>query len=404
MTLNHCPHKKLRCAIGAAALFLLLVSVPLSAQDYSVYGEITGTSTYHRVPDAATQNVLTGEVKIAANHRLSFQAGDFVAHHFLTIDQDGDYTHTVTEAYLNLFASPEVTISLGRQRINWGTGYTFAPTDSLHPETADPEVDMGFTGSSVLYTPGSNFTVSLALSLDDALGQVDREFYNGLKYAAYASLFTGATTIAPSIVYEPDRTFRPGLSLSSEILNTVIFAEAACEFLNQVVYPDLSGPPLTRTAAAWEPYPLLAAGVEKSFGNDIIDVNLLTEYYYNSAGYSGAEADALYADPTVLAGAGAGTGGNGGGAGLLRRHYASETVTVDIAGYVTAEGAVLVNLQDGSGAVEHSATVTALRGIDFKATGRWYFGKKGESEFGTFPLAAVLPGRATVELSATVHF
>ncbi len=331
---------------------------------------------------------------------------------------EGELDYFVDEAYLTLFPLSPVTASAGKQRVNWGTGYTFTPTDTLHPRSPTGR-DEGFRGASVTWTPTANLTVAGHVSVDDALDDPDGAAPGGVRYAAYGSAFLGNAEVFVSGVYGPDSTLRPGAGASVNVLGLVVAAEGAVELLNPVAYPEGSGTEARfETEEAGTPAPLGLVAVEYNAANDILEFATITEYLFAGTGYSTGEAEKVY--DAVAAARVAARGGipdpeaaawlQALGAldreeipFFLGRHYVSQTLSLGIAGYVELESGVVMNAADLSYEAEQTVRVTALSGVDFFTSARWY-GGGADTELGTFPDGVTPPGRVQIELGSVVHY
>lgn len=424
------------------ALLLGFAGAPVLAQDYQVFGDIEGTTTYQYLEDAETEHRLTGRARLRADHRLTFERADFVADTELllrspgepdpavsllsiseqdggpgrtTESQDAEVDYFVDEAYLSLFPLSPISVTAGKQRVNWGTGYTFSPTDTLHPRSASGR-DVGYRGLSLTYTPTADYSVSAHLSADDALDDTEESAHTGLRYALYGSAFFGNAEVVLSGVYGPEATLRPGLAASADVAGFVLAAEAALELENRVAYPEGA----TAADAGFavpddpDPAPLGLFAIEYNTASDILDVAAATEYLYAGSGYDRGEAKDLFAaldaaageteDPVARARAEGFSDIDKGQVPLyLGKHYLASSLSLGIAGYVELGTGVLANAADWSYEAEHTVRVTALEGVDFSAIARWYAGGE-DTEFGSYPDGLTTPGRLQIELGSTVHF
>ena len=430
-TVSRCPAMAIAGLVAGSVLAFLVggPAQPLFAQDYQVFGDVEGVTTYHYLGDAEAEHRLTGSAQIRADHRLTFDRAELVADTEVEIRSPGslgaedgfaagygeeELDYFIDEAYLTLFPLSPVTVSAGKQRVNWGTGYTFTPTDTLHPR-APTGRDEGFRGASVTWTPTADLTLAAHVSADGAFDDPEGAAQNGMRYAAYGSAFLGNAEVFVSGVYGPDSTLRPGAGVSVGVLGFVLAAEGAVELLNPVAYPEGSGTDARfETEEAGTPAPLGLVAVEYNAGNDTLDFATITEYLYAGTGYTTGEAQKVYdsvaaargetADPEAAAWAQALEELDPEEAPLfLGRHYVSQTLRLGIAGYVELEAGLVMNAADLSYRAEQTVRVTALTGVDFFTTARWY-GGASDSELGTFPDGVTPPGRVQVELGSVVHF
>ncbi|MFP4567106.1 MAG: hypothetical protein ACLFNX_11450 [Spirochaetaceae bacterium] len=435
----------LPAALAAPVALFALMAAPAEAQDYQVFGDVEGLAAYHYLEDADSAHRLTAAARIRADHRLAFEHAELVADTELEVRSpaapdphtglgavaggtapggsgpdygEGELDYFIDEAYLTLFPLRPVTVSAGKQRVNWGTGYTFTPTDTLHPRSPTGR-DEGFRGASVTWTPTADLTLAAHVSADGALDDPEAAAQDGMRYAAYGSAFLGNAEVFVSGVYGPDSTLRPGAGVSAEVLGFVLAAEGAVELLNPVAYPQGSGAGARFEAGeVVTPAPLGLAAVEYNAANDIFDFATITEYLYAGTGYTTGEAQKIYDAVAAARAAALGDTPDAEAAAWLQaldeldprevpfflgRHYVGQTLTLGIAGYVELEAALVMNAADLSYRADQTVRVTALDGVDFFTTARWY-GGDADSELGTFPDGVTPPGRVRVELGSTVHF
>lgn len=427
-------------AAGLLVAMFVLASVPVAAQfdNYEIFGTAELSTEYGVRRYGEPEQEASGLAAALINQRLYLPEGELFARSRLELSDSEELTHDLEEGYFRLFASPSVTLSLGRQRLNWGAGYTYSATDALHPQTAEAERDIGFDGASLTYFATPDLSLSGAVALQDAYdvsrtaGGVDA--YRRIRYASYLSSYFGNLQLDLSGVYEPETILRPGVSASFTLGDTLISAEAAVELENQSLYPTagfdpaaagdafLGGEPIPGLEApeSYEPYPILSGALEQSFGSGDLTVTTVTEYLYNSMGYDDKEFDRLLGLVAALEEAAAGFSAEGageqpfsgfatqlgGGApfdgagyfGLLRRHYLFQTVSVSYAQSWSSEHSVLLGIEDLSLLVSHGVTLTTIERLDLGLEVRWSVGEEEKDEF------ALLPYSAVTTLRGRVHF
>jgi hypothetical protein len=422
------------------ALTLLLPAATAVAQfdNYELFGTAALETDYGFRRYGESDQDAGGLASLLLNQRLYLPSGELFARSRVELRDTQELTHDLEEGYVRLFASPSVTLSMGRQRLNWGAGYTYSATDALHPQTAEAERDIGFDGASATWFATPDLSVAGAVALQDAYqisntpGDVDA--YRRLRYAGYISSYFGNLQLDFSGVYEPETILRPGLSGSFTLGDTLISAEAAVELENQTLYPISGFDPAAAAQAllqaeaipglekpeSYEPYPIVSAALERSFGSGDLTLTTITEYLYNSMGYDGTEFDRLLGLVAALDDAATRLSAEavgeqpfsgfasrlGGGApidgagyfGLLRRHYLFQTISFSYAQSWSSEHSVLLGLEDLSLLVTHGVTLTTMERLDLGLEVRWSLGEKEQDEF------ALLPYNAVTTLRGTVHF
>lgn len=341
----------MRPALPTLLLLLLLVLTPAAApgQSYSLYGDLRGGVLYDHLPASGQAQQLSALASVQAQHRLSFELLEFSALHSLTW-LGGAYAgllqaslpaelqslaggslpiHRIDEAFAELYLGRSAAITVGKQRMSWGTARSFTPTDVIHPDGPLPTATEGFTGISGNATIGAGILLAAGVSLDQALaaaaasaadGASADPFWQDLRYAARGSLLLFRNLeLAPSVVYQRDRSLRPGLGASVSAGPVLFFAEGAGEFHNPYYYPVVD-PALLEDASAdselWrqgvlaatsleqavgraadgpgDPRPVATAGLEWSPRVGPVTATLTAEYLYNGLGYSAAEREDLY--------------------------------------------------------------------------------------------------------------
>ena len=376
----------------AAAVLYGIIVLPgtLSAADYTLYGEITGSGTSHHYDEdlGDQEHDVTGILEVDANHRVSLDAGEFFAHHSLSLDQKPALNHHLYEAYFGIPAGPFM-FELGKQRINWGFGYMFSPTDALHP--AEQEVgshfvddEEGFMGTAITFTPVADLSITAALRLDDLFSAED-DLAEELRYAGYVSAFIDPFDIFGSFVYQWEDVLRPGAGVSVQLLDFIISGDVAVEFYNRVDYPeeDDNVRITADTPERGEPYWAVEAALERSFYLDDITITPIVEYGYREWGYSRDETE-LYIDllrtPSAMAIAELDTT-----PGLLiGKQYLTCSIDFVWTNRFSVNAGVLVNLLDSSTAFNGELTALFLPGIDFYVKSLWLTGDEDESEFGSY--------------------
>ena len=410
-------------------LFVLVAFLPVNSvfgqfRNYELYGSVELSTDYRLNRYGERDQSAFGRTSALVNQRLTFPAGELFARSRLELDDQETLAHDLEEGYIRLLPSPSLTMALGRQRLNWGAGYTYSATDALHPQTAEADRDVGFDGISGSWFPTPDLSVTLALALQDAYevsrqpGDVDA--WRRLRYAGYLSSYLGNLQIDPSIVYEPDTILRPGVSTSFTVAGLLLSLEGAVEFHNRNIYP--TGKNFTQPDL-FEPYPISSGAAEYSFPVGDLTITTISEYLYNGLGYDKAEFDTLVSfvaltstgtGPNVLEESGGegeqpfsgfasqlGAGAPYDGAGyfgLLRRHYLFQTISFSYLESWSSDHSVLVNLEDWSVSVSHGVTLTTMERLDLGVDVRWAMGEKNKDEF------ALLPYTVQFSLHGTVHF
>ncbi|MFP4363547.1 MAG: hypothetical protein ACLFR1_06725, partial [Spirochaetia bacterium] len=345
-------------------LFLVLLTICISsvfAQEYSIYGSI-GTSVNYRNrenTDSETEHIFTGELTAEANHRISVENTEFFAHHRAVFSPNRETEHTIYQAYVMTTPVSWLTVTAGKQRVQWGTGYYFTPSDGLHPADQGPDQETGFQGLELTLTPRFSFSVSTFLSLDNALSTEPADFWTDLRYGIRAEGFLAGIDWAASCVYQYDDILRPGLGFSIDVLNTILSFEAGLELHNQADYPSSEGTQWEE-ASDFTPYPIIDTALQKTISADDFTLSFVSEYLYSHLGYSGSQTEDLYSTTgLMLLGNGEITLPH-----HLGRHYFVQNIGISLMDTFSTDNTIVLNAADPSAMVSHSFSLLYFRGMD----------------------------------------
>ncbi len=358
-------------------IIAITAGLSLQALEMETYGSLeldSGIAESDGTASAAADGL------IDANHRLSLSDAEFYIHHEAEAGYAGDVEYTIHEAYLVLLRDWG-NLTFGRQRIPWGTGIFFSPTDALHPSSLTGEAETGFDGLSGTVLLPSGITVAAAVSLSPALDYAEaapdpsaEELGERIRGALSVSGYAGTLDWRTTMVYQWERVFRPGISLSADLSGFIISLEGALELHNSLEYI-----PGTETPELWDSYPLAGGGIEKTLFGLSDTFTVIAEYLYDGRGYTEGQADsffsALPADPgpEYMANSPA-----------LGQHYLNVSIEYNHDEKIRTEHGLLLNLQDTSGTAFHGLTYAVGSGVDFRLEGSWSFGDENGSEFGIY--------------------
>lgn len=385
-------------------IMVITGAVSLQALEMETYGSLeldSGIAGSGGTASAAAEGL------IDANHRLYLSDAEFYIHHQADAGYAGEVGYTIHEAYLVLFRDWG-NLTFGRQRIPWGTGIFFSPTDALHPANLTGEAETGFDGLSGTVLLPAGITVTGAVSISPALDYAEaaaapaaEELGERVRGALSVSGYAGTLDWRTTLVYQWERVFRPGISLSADLAGVIISLEGSLELHNALDYI-----PVTETPELWDPYPLAGGGIEKSWFGMSDTLTLIAEYLFDGRGYTEEQAAAFFsalpADPGLedLANSPA-----------IGRHYLNASIEYNHDEKITTEHGALLNLQDASGTVFHGLTYAIGSGVDFRLEGSWSFGDEDRSEFGLYSQLAAqyedIPDELAeyaVSASVEVHF
>ncbi len=378
----------------SAAAVILCLLVPacarVAAQEYEILGSLTTeatagyfSDTYALLQDRSGSDRVEPDASLMldATHRFFLDRSELVVDHSLRVVRpdvpdvvtpgEVSVAHHVNQSYLLLMPAPWLNVSLGRQRLNWGAGFTFSSTDALHPRPADYDGDTGFDGAAVTLLGGPDFSVELALAMQDALTTGD---VRDLRTAAFASAYVRTVELGASFVYQEDNIYRPGVLGSIPVGPVLLVGEAAIEVFGE---PEVA-----------EPRPIMNAAAEYTYATDRWNAILVGEYIFN-----GLADDALFRPVTPR------LTDNAGGFAFESVQYAFFDVSLVFGSDWSTSHSGLVNLEDGSALIGHEVAFLVFDGVDLGLGFAWT-GGAGDTEFGGEAYPYHLYGRAWVE----VHF
>ncbi len=431
----------LATAAGAGAQDLLLFGdVEASAQE-TVSSSDAGAAALGGFP-ASTQ-YLTGRLALHINSRLSFDSGElYVDDSFAALPgADGTaFTNDLTQAYISLSPLPELTLVVGKRRLSWGAGYAFFPGDLINPPSNPGNRSEGFYGITATVSPSASFTLTAAVRLDTAFPSLSSlpgfvsqgpgtdmasllflspyvpaapaNRWASARYVLYSDLLLGNLDTYAAVTWQWQKLLRPAAGFSLDLGGVIANGELALELDNTDLYP--AGSAGYSSPGFGKVYPVATVGLQRIFSSDNGSYGVTLEYLYDGTGYDVTQArrfyddlaDSLSAPPdsslatSVLA---AGTSGSawfseGSIVPSLGRHYAAVSLSASATRIVTATAAGVVNLQDGSFALQPEVRITKMQGIDLFIRGVVAWGWNSRTEFG------LISTPVTVSTGATVHF
>lgn len=305
------------------------------------------------------------------------------------------------QLWLKFDIARKLYVTLGRQRIRWGAGQFWNPTDFLNANQINPlalfDQRLG-VDLLKLHLPleglGWNFYAIASLgeadSLDDIGGALRGEFLLGpaelaLTFAARRQTFAGPTAIEP--IYVPEQEWpktttplRLGADVSSALGPFDVRLEAA--LTNQLAQPFYRGefvPELTNLSLPedytreddWILQVVASADIILEYG-DGDSLILGGEYFYNDAGYDDSELFlwlALQGGLRPL---------------YMGRHYAALLMALPSPGSLDDSSfslSAIANLSDGSFISFFNYSLNLLTDLSFNVSTTYSFGNNGEFHY-----------------------
>ncbi|MFP4153540.1 MAG: hypothetical protein ACLFSV_11900 [Alkalispirochaeta sp.] len=399
-------------ALTSAIAVLPFFPQPLVAQEYEFLGtvELTSVTGHYKdspvvaVPDDRdtweTDGLILGELQ----HRFILDEAEFFLDHaigaypasataldggagaagtFPTATTGGAGTgdaaaatvalvHDLYQGYASVHPAPWFTLRAGRQRMNWGTAWTFSVTDALHPQNPDAEVQTGFDGVSVALRPVPEFSFEFATAIQNAVATRDTA---DIRYGLYGIAFIAPVELGATLVYQNRTTLRPGVVGSVPIGPVMLVAEGAIEAY------DPRGEQM-------DYQPLWSVGGEYTWHGTVTDLSLMTEYLYN--GLAEHYPETAFGDISV-------TSDYAGGFARRGYRYLAAGATLTVLDSWATSHQLLANLTDESYYVSHSLSMLRIPRVDLEAEVTWNSGKAG-TEFGDLDRDMIVAFRTVVHL------
>lgn len=311
----------------------------------------------------------------------------------LTTPGDSNPTVILDQLWVNFDIAKRVFVTAGRQRVKWGSGRLWNPTDFLTPTRLNPlapfDERIG-TDMVKLNVPLPELATNLyVLGLVNTRGPVERPLQFGTAVRGEAVLF--GAELSATAVFAQGRGPRYGLDVSGALGPLDLHAEVALRRTPDLpLWRERSGAtPETEYAARYEPHApdefqlSGTAGVSWTYAlSEQQSFSVTVEGYHNAAGYS---------DPAILPWLQA--------QGSYQPFYAGQWYAAALANYsyqdfldaFAVTGALLGNLSDRSFLARADLSVRVLRDLFIEVFAAVPFGTRGgEFRFGVDE--GLLPG------------
>jgi len=270
-------------------LFILVLAFVAAAAAYAADYEMSVEleSAYNRVytrqmqpgaPLIPEQSVLSQEIELNVTKQLEDVKLNFKGSAAL---EGSDVSFGSEYAYAVIMQGP-FTTSIGKQRVRWGTGYMWNPSDTLQPlkNALDPEDGIDGTLTARLEYSWDIFTPSVIITA----GSPDSGFLTekDMAYAAQLYRLIGTADIFLNAAYRQDYVLSFGAAVSWDIDLLVLNVEgAAVKYIKNspgmlyIFDPSEEG----------KFRPAVTAGISKRLSDSFF---ISAEYYYNGWGLSNA--------------------------------------------------------------------------------------------------------------------
>lgn len=218
------------------------------------------------------------------------------------IANTGKFDFLVYEALINVYPCDWFSLKLGKQLIDWGSGYFFNPSNPLNITKTDPSQynrrREGTPGCQIgLKFPNGNFSstsfVLMPTAGTDMFFNWDTTSFNNAipkqtiaGEVLYFALWK--TDFNVGAVYEYHKIFRPFIAISTDFLGTVWSVETAVEYYNQRTYLDDNWN--SRQYKRGDDFPLVDFALQKTFAKQDFSLSVVLEGFYSKQGYTESQA------------------------------------------------------------------------------------------------------------------
>lgn len=389
-------------------LILFLVAAGITTifaqdQEYELYGDIRmeGIWSYREKNETlnlSEQSTLAANFDLTAYHGLYLDKGELVANHRIILQENDELQHKLYELYFIYPFTDVVTLSVGRQVLGWGTGYSFQPTDIIHPaQSPFDEIKTGFTGISTALLFGYHSEITLAVSIDNALTAKTNDFMTKCIYAGQYTRMIEPWEFILSYTFQEGIFLRPGGGFSVEVLGFILNAEAGVELKSNIDTVTIDGNYIRfKKPDLLTPFPIIDVAIQKSISLEAGSLFLLAEYFYNSQGYTLEVSEAVYYSSNMIFQVDLQNPPSR--PAFRNQHYLLAMASLEIPYLFTSENTVMMNLMDRSFLASHNVGFIYFQEFDINLKAMWTYGERGKTEFGS------LPQRFTGTLGVTVHF
>lgn len=360
-----------KLAIGGRLYLRMNAFVPVDAEPEDV--RLTSPNLLDLFVDARPNDRLRGFAQARLSHDWTVQEGDTDA---LGQPTPADLV-TLDQVWIKGDVAHKLFVTAGQQRIKWGAGRFWNPTDFLNQQALDPlAVFDERTGVALL-----KLHVPLEKAGTNLYGLVNLDGAAALAEpggAVRAEVAAGPGEITVSTAARKDQPLRLGGDLSFGLSVFDLHVEGAVQHGEGLSHwegsydaASFAFPDEIDTSEEW--IPQVVAGVEVSAKYNDEDVLIVgVEYFYNGAGYDDA---VLYpwlfvsGDYTPF---------------YLGRHYGAAYVFVPGPGRLddtSLNASVLGNLSDQSYAARLQLSQVVLTQLTLTAYGTYHFGEVGEFNY-----------------------
>lgn len=300
------------------------------------------------------------------------------------VSEEVGYILDVHQAYIDLLLTPNALIRAGRQKISWGSGFTWNPTNYLGAKQnrADFMVDRPGVDALDLEYNRNNTLMALVIKPEDSWHATGKAFK--------ASWWLGGADLSLSCFQQGDGRGL-GAELGMTVGETVIYGEAAAKAGSHRFYiHDHS----QRKRCPDRLYLHALVGAHRFFDT----FTLMVEYYHNQEGWNRQEAEAFFeyletmakTNPEVIP---ALTAKKGELLAELRQNYLSCAISkTGLIEDLTLSGSILWNVDDRSYQARPAVQYDLSQNTYLEVSASLNYGNS-RTEFGSLPFSSYISAR-----------
>jgi hypothetical protein len=319
-----------------------------------VYGSYIKNDLLNLLPQQSTPTALTAfeQIRVKAKQgmdgvKMVFDGRFYVRPGTETMD------YVIDNAYFSVDNPNGLVLYAGKQRIKWGTGYTFNPTDRLQPQKNALDPTRYLEGIYAVRGEWSNDFMTPSLIISPGPQNVNQPALENFRFALQLYKLVGTMDVFINSIYQMNKIQTIGSAVSWDEGIAVINAEGAVvrnmdPAENVLRYAGMGGSNDLRFN--W------LIGVQKQFDADKM-VNI--EYYRNEWGATNSQFDTLIAeaphDPGIMNFAMLG----------IKKDYASATVSYTMDEKVSFSMAAIYGPDDGTTLVYPQVSWVENQNFDF---------------------------------------
>lgn len=216
--------KKLFLVLTAIAIFSLDYAVDLNfdAESQFFYNNYIKNEAFQFMASQMTPSAFDAVQKIVLKAKENFEDIKVIFNsRFYLKSEQNKFDYVIDNAYFSYEDGPFVLYT-GKQRIKWGTGYFWNPTDKLQPEKnlINPTIDL--EGIYALRAEYSGDLLTPSLIIAPEIASYDRDFLENFKFAVQLYKLIGTSDFFVNFIYHYNNLQLLGGSISYD-MNLFVF-------------------------------------------------------------------------------------------------------------------------------------------------------------------------------------